>query len=85
LLEMFLAKNDTLADAVERTKPHTYPAYGVGTSKMEFLPLSARNLKISDLIAEAKVSKTLTTFNNLGQSSFLIANVNLESKGFLTD
>jgi len=84
LLEMFLAKNETLADAVERTKLHAYPAYGK-ISKMEFLPLSARNLKISDLIAEANGSRTLTAFNNLGQSSFLIANVSFKSKGFLTD
>ena len=85
LLEMFLAKNETLAYAVEQTKPHTYPAYGI-TSGMIFYPPSASvgDLKISDLIAEAKNSKTLTTFNNLGQSSFLIANVHFKSKDFLT-
>jgi hypothetical protein len=86
LLEMFLVKNETLAAAVARTKRHTYPVYGK-TSRMEFYPpsVSVGNLKISDLIAEAKGSKTLTTFNNLGQSSFLIVNINLKSKGFLTD
>jgi hypothetical protein len=84
LLEMFLAKNETLADAVAITEPHTYPIYGK-TSRMEFYPpsVSVGNLKISDLIAEAKNSKTLTTFNNLG-SSFLIVNVNFKSKDFLT-
>jgi hypothetical protein len=53
---------------------------------MIFYPPSASvgDLKISDLIAEAKNSKTLTTFNNLGQSSFLIANVHFKSKDFLT-
>ena len=86
LLEMFLVKNETLAAAVARTKRHTYPVYGK-TSRMEFYPpsVSVGNLKISDLIAEAKGSKTLTAFNNLGQFSFLIANVHLKSKGFLTD
>lgn len=86
LLEMFLAKNETLADAVAITEPHTYPAYGK-TSKMEFYPVSPSigNLRISDLIAEAKNSKTFTTFNNLELFSFVIANINLESKDFLTD
>jgi len=85
LLEMFLAKNETLADAVEQTKPHTYPAYGI-TSGMEFYPpsVSVGNLKISDLIAEAKNSKTLTTFNNSERFPFLITNVNFKSKDFLT-
>jgi hypothetical protein len=83
LLEMFLAKNETLADAVAMTEHHTYPAYGV-TSEMDFYPrsVSVGNLKISDLIAEAKGSKTLTTFDNLGHSSFLIANVNFKSEVF---
>jgi hypothetical protein len=83
LLEMFLVKNETLADAVAITKQHTYPAYGK-TSKMEFYPpsVSVGDLKISDLIAEAKNSKTLMTFNNSERFPFLIANVNFKSKDF---
>ena len=87
-LEMFLGENKTLEDAVEMTGHHRYrdPSTNINvTSGMEFYPLSERKLRISDLIAEAKGSKTLTAFNNLGQSSFLIANVNFKSKGFLTD
>ena len=87
-LEEFLGLNKTLEDAVEMTGQHRYrdPSTNINvTSRMEFYPLSERKLKIFDLIAEAKGSKTLTTFNNLGQFSFLIANVNLKSKGFLTD
>jgi hypothetical protein len=85
LLEMFLAKNETLADAVAKTEPHTYPAYGK-TSRMEFYPpsVSVGDLKISDLIAEAKSSKTLTTFNNSERFPFLITNANFKSKHFLT-
>ena len=83
LLEMFLAKNRTLADAVAITKPHTYITYGI-TSKMEFYPpsVSVGDLKISDLIAEEKNSKASATFNNSELFPFLIANINFESKDF---
>jgi len=89
-LEMFLGENKTLASAIDITGRHTYhdPSINITvTSRMDFYPPlpSVGDLKISDLIAEAKGSKTLTAFNNLGESSFLIANVNLKSKGFLTD
>jgi len=89
-LEMFLGENKTLASAIDLTGSHTYHDPSINktvTSRMDFYPPlpSVGDLKISDLIAEAKVSKTLTAFNNLGQSSFLIANVNFKSKGFLTD
>ena len=89
-LEKFLGENKTLASAIDITGRHTYydPSINITvTSRMDFYPPlpSVGDLKISDLIAEAKGSKTLTTFNNLGQSSFLIVNINLKSKGFLTD
>jgi len=89
-LEMFLGENKTLASAIDVTDRHIYhdPSVNITvTSEMDFYPPSPSvgDLKISDLIAEAKGSKTLTTFNNIEQSSFLIANVNLESKVFLAD
>jgi len=89
-LEMFLGENKTLASAIDITGRHTYydPSINITvTSRMDFYPPlpSVGDLKISDLIAEAKGSKTLTTFNNLGQSSFLIVNINFKSKDFLTD
>jgi hypothetical protein len=88
-LEMFLAKNRTLAYAVAN-RLHYYrdPSTNINvTSRMEFYPVSPSigNLTISDLIAEAKNSKTLTMFNNFERFSFLIANINLESKDFLMD
>jgi len=84
-LEKFLDENKTLASAIDIPGSHTYhdPSTNITvTSRMDFYPplLSVGDLKISDLIAEAKGSKTLTAFNNLGQSSFLIANVNFKSK-----
>jgi len=87
-LEEFLGLNKTLEDAVEMTGQHRYrdPSTNINvTSRMEFYPLSERKLRISDLIAEAKGSKTLTAFNNIGQASFLIVNINLKSKGLLMD
>jgi len=89
-LEMFLGENKTLASAVDLTGRHIYHDPSVNktvTSRMDFYPPlpSVGDLKISDLIAETKGFKTLTAFNNVGQSSFLIANVNFKSKGFLTD
>jgi len=88
-LDMFLAKNKTLAYAVAN-RIHYYrdPSANINvTSRMKFYPSSPSvgDLKISDLIAEAKSSKTFTTFNNLELFSFVIANINLESKDFLTD
>jgi len=84
-LEKFLGENKTLASAIAITGSHIYhdPSINITvTSRMDFYPPlpSVGDLKISDLIAEAKGSKTLTAFNNLGQSSFLIANVNFKSK-----
>jgi hypothetical protein len=89
-LEMFLGENKTLASAIDLTGRHTYydPSINITvTSRMDFYPPlpSVGDLKISDLIAEAKGSKTLTAFNNFGQSSFLIVNINFKSKDFLTD
>jgi len=83
-IEMFLNRNKTLDSAVSTGSRaywyHDPKTNESVTSQMEFCPLSEKNLKISDLIAEAKSSKTFTAFNNLGQSSFLIANVNFKSK-----
>ena len=84
-LEKFLGENKTLASAIAITGSHIFhdPSIKITvTSRMDFYPPlpSVGVLKISDLIAEAKGSKTLTAFNNLGQSSFLIANVNFKSK-----
>ena len=88
-LEMFLGENKTLAGAIDMTNRHIYhdPSLNISvTSKMDFYPPSPSvgDLKISDLVAEAKGSKTLTASNNFGRS-FLIANVSFKSKGFLTD
>jgi hypothetical protein len=89
-LEMFLGKNKTLASAIDLTGSHTYhdPSINITvTTRMDFYPPlpSVGDLKISDLIAETNGSKTLTEFNNFGQRSFLIVNINFKSKSFLTD
>jgi hypothetical protein len=89
-LEKFLSENKTLASALAFTQSHVYYDPSIPktvTSRMNFYPVppSIGNLRISDLIAEAKNSKTLMMFNNFELLSFLIININLESKGFLTD
>jgi len=72
LLEMLLVQNETLESAVAflaLTGSHTYhdPDKNITvTSRMEFYPLSERNLKISDLIAEAKTYHTTSALYNLG-------------------
>jgi hypothetical protein len=76
LLEMFLGKNETLANSVEFTSVHNYydPEKGIRIfSRMESYPVSPStdNLTISNLIAEAKNTKTQSS--NIEQSSFLIA------------
>jgi len=86
-LDMLLSKNRTLATAIDVTKPphHYYdPKLKIDVwSEMSFYPSSAINLKISDLIAEAKSSNASMTFNSLERFSFLIASVNFRSKHFL--
>jgi len=62
LLKMLLNENETLADAISQTKEYTY--YGVHT-RMGFYPPSAGNLKISELIAETKLSSSLAAFNSV--------------------
>jgi len=89
-LEKFLGENKALASAIALTDDHTYhdPSVNITvTSRMDFYPPlpSVGDLKISDLIAEAKGSKTLTAFNIFEQPSFLIVNINLESNDFLMD
>lgn len=84
-LEMLLDKNETLENSVGITDQHIYHGESETiTSRMELYPLSAKDLKLSDLIAEAKSSQTSTGLNNLKWSLFLIAIVSLKSKKSLT-
>jgi len=76
LLEMLLKKNRTLVDATYGIY-RAYKASGTGKTiitQMKFYPQSAGDLKISELIAEAKASSTTTTatFNDLGGSLFFL-------------
>jgi hypothetical protein len=87
-LEMFLRENRTLATSIAITNPHHYHDPSTNTrvtSNMEFYPAlpSVGDLKISDLIAEAKNSGTLMAFNDLNQSCFVIASINFKQKDFL--
>jgi hypothetical protein len=90
-LNMFLGKNYTLASSISATyPPHNYydPNIGIRVfSKMDFYPVSRSlgDLKISDLIGEAKNSKASMTFNYFEGFSFLITRVNFKSKDFLMD
>jgi hypothetical protein len=81
-LEMFLGENRTLATSIAITNPHNYhdPETGMRViSKMDFYPAlpSVGNLTISNLIAEAKDSKTLAS-GNLQLFSSAIAKVNFK-------
>lgn len=82
-LEMFLGKNNTLASSIAMTNSHNYydPEEKIRViSKMSSYPLqSVDDLKISDLIAEAKDSKTLAS-SNLQLFSSTIAKVNFKRK-----
>jgi hypothetical protein len=76
-LEMFLSKNETLANSIEFTYParnYYDPENGITIrSWMEsypFLP-SIDNLTVSNFVAEAKNTKTQSS--NIEKSSFLIA------------
>ena len=85
LLEMLLIENKTLADATDGIY-REYKEYGTGKiiiSRMKFYPPSVGDLKISELIAEAKASSTTATvtFNDLGDiMSFLITNTSASLK-----
>jgi len=64
-LERLLIQNDTLEDAVKNLE-HTYYDPQLKqkvTTRMDFYPSEARNLKISDLLADVKRSKTCTALN----------------------
>jgi hypothetical protein len=87
-LEMFLRENRTLATSIAITSPHHYHDPSTNTrvtSNVEFYPAlpSVGDLRISDLIAEAKNSGTLMAFNDLNQSCFVIASINFKQKDFL--
>jgi len=90
-LDMFLGKNGTLANSIEATyPPHNYYDSDRGIrvlSRMDFYPVSRPlgDLKISDLIGEAKNSKASMTSNYFEGFSFLITRVNFKSKDFLMD
>ncbi|MDH5459435.1 MAG: hypothetical protein OEW71_00155 [Candidatus Bathyarchaeota archaeon] len=85
LLKMLLIENRTLADATDGIY-REYKEYGTGKiiiSRMKFYPPSVGDLKISELIAEAKASSTTATvtFNDLGDiMSFLITNTSASLK-----
>ena len=84
-LDKFLSKNITLASSIDATNPYRYYNSQLNKyvgSKLDYYPPSAINLKIYDLIAEAKGSNASMTFNSLERSSFLIASVNFRSKLF---
>jgi len=75
LLEMLLKKNRTLAYAIDKTDYYIYHGDGETIiTQMKFYPQSAGDLRISELIAEAKASSTTTTatFNDLGGSLFFL-------------
>lgn len=75
LLEMLLKKNRTLAYAIDKTDYYIYHGDGETIiTRMKFYPQSAGDLRISELIAEAKASSTTTTatFNDLGGSLFFL-------------
>ena len=89
-LEKFLSENETLANAIAFTHSHVYYDPFIQktvTTRMNFCPVppSIANLTISDLIAEAQNSKALPMFEYFELFSFLIVNINFESKDFSTD
>lgn len=82
-LQMFFEENETLEYSLSLTREHVYrdPNTGeVRRSRMDFYPPSERNLKISDLIAEAKNS--LSTFSAISYSFTLIVNASFRTKEF---
>ena len=62
LLSMLLNENKTVAEAISQTHPYPYTG-GNKTilSRMNSYPTTAGNLRISELIAEAKTQSALTT------------------------
>lgn len=86
LLDWFLAKNETLANAIAITSPHNYIVNNVTvTSQMDFYPPypSTGNLKIADLIAEANNSLTSSLLSVKQESySFLITNTPVKIEEF---
>jgi hypothetical protein len=81
-LEMFLGENRTLATSIAITSPHNYhdPEKDISViSQMDFYPVlpSVGDLRISDLIAEARGSKTLAS-SDLQLFSSAIAKVSFK-------
>lgn len=85
LLKLLIEDDNPLGNATSRTSPYTYPSYGV-TTHLDFYPKSTGNLRISELIKEAKASITLrSTVNSFEPllSFFCIREViNYKSKDF---
>ena len=83
-LRMFFGENETLEYSKSITNEHIYKDPNTGEvriSRMDIYPLSERNLRISDLIAEAKNPKTLT-FNEVNNSFALLINVVFQRRTF---
>jgi hypothetical protein len=83
-LNMFLGENRTLATSIAVTNSHTYhdPDKNITVvSRMDFYPMlsSIGDLRISDLIAEAKDQKTLSS--TVEQFSFLNTKVIANERG----
>jgi len=75
LLRMLLNENKTLTEAVSQTKTYQYYSGSTPvTSRMDFYPPSASNLRISNLIEEAKTTSALAAASFRGLSNFLIIN-----------
>jgi hypothetical protein len=83
-LTLFLRENRTLASSIGVANPHKYhdPTTNITViSKIDFYPMlpSVGDLRISDLIAEAKNQKAL--LSNVEQLSFLITEIIVNEKG----
>jgi hypothetical protein len=84
-LEMFLGENKTLGSSIAVTIPYDYydpNQQKTVTTRVDFYPVqsSVRDLRISDLIAEARDSKNSMTFSNSETLSFIIALFSLNQK-----
>lgn len=76
-LERFLVQNMTLEDAVTGLE-HTYPKFGIRT-RMTFYPVEAKDLTISQLLADVGNSKNFMIINP-SIFQFLLVNVETQAK-----